>query len=248
MLDLYLWIMMVISIPTIANGNVHVRETNNDNNSRYNDSIPFTSSTTTTTTTVFTAARAKVKMRAQSLCSSYRRDSTFAVRSISNIDRGGGSDEDMTTDRKDGDDQSSNIDSSSSSPFEIIKETVVYSGWRTITQRKVRMRNGHVVDFDLVGVKTGGSAVLIFAWDTKSRTCTLIREYMPGSNDIHWGLAAGLVEDKHNHNIEEAARQELEGTLRRFFRSGRSHGGVGDEVQLCSVRLCSVQFYYQLAA
>ncbi|OEU08442.1 hypothetical protein FRACYDRAFT_229133 [Fragilariopsis cylindrus CCMP1102] len=95
--------------------------------------------------------------------------------------------------------------------FEIIDEKTVYSGWRTIVQRKVRMRNNKVVDFDLVGVKTGDSAVLIFAWDTKSKTATLIREYMPASNRILWGLAAGLVEEKHdNHNTELAARHELE--------------------------------------
>jgi hypothetical protein len=60
------------------------------------------------------------------------------------------------------------------SSFEILEETVAYSGWRTITQRKVRMRNGKIVDFDLVGVKTGPGAVLVFAWDTKTKTGTLI--------------------------------------------------------------------------
>jgi hypothetical protein len=43
---------------------------------------------------------------------------------------------------------------------------------------------------------------------------------MPGSNEVLWGLAAGLVEDKHNQNIEEAARQELEG---KFDVYGGSH-------------------------
>lgn len=96
------------------------------------------------------------------------------------------------------------------SGFEILKETIVYSGWRTILRRRVRMRNGKTADFDLVGVKTGGGAVLVFAWDTKSKTATMIREYMPASNRILWGLAAGLIEDKHGHNTELAARHELE--------------------------------------
>ena len=87
---------------------------------------------------------------------------------------------------------------SESSSFEILDEKTVYSGWRTILQRTIRMRNGKVVDFDLVGVKTGEGAVMIFAWDTKSKTATMIREYMPASHRILWGLAAGLIEDKQD--------------------------------------------------
>jgi hypothetical protein len=62
-----------------------------------------------------------------------------------------------------------------------------------------------------VGVKTGGGAVLIFAWDTKTKTATMIREYMPASHKILWGLAAGLVEgDKHGDDPIVAAQHELE--------------------------------------
>ncbi len=94
--------------------------------------------------------------------------------------------------------------------IEIVDEELVYSGWRTILKRRVKMRNGKLVDFDLVGVKTGDGAVLVFAWDSKTKTCTVIREYMPASNKILWGLAAGLIEDKHGQNTEIAARHELE--------------------------------------
>ena len=61
-----------------------------------------------------------------------------------------------------------------------------------------------------MGVKTGGGAVLIFAWDTETKTATLVREYMPGSHKILWGMAAGLVEDKHGHDVAKAAQDELE--------------------------------------
>eukprot|EP00980_Cylindrotheca_fusiformis_P015062 scaffold4157_cov136-Cylindrotheca_fusiformis.AAC.12 len=94
--------------------------------------------------------------------------------------------------------------------FEILDETVAYSRWRTITQRKVRMRNGNVVDFDLVGVKTGPGAVLVFAWDTKTKTATLIREYMPASHKILWGVGAGLIEKKHGEDPIVAGQHELE--------------------------------------
>ena len=99
------------------------------------------------------------------------------------------------------------------------------------------MRNGKIVDFDvsalpsivvffrtlalrysylernihkLVGVKTGESAVLVFAWDRKTKTASLIREYMPASHRILWGLAAGLVEEKHGSDVLTAAQDELE--------------------------------------
>jgi NUDIX domain len=123
--------------------------------------------------------------------------------------------------------------------FTILEETLMYSGWRTIVKRKVRMRNGKVVDFDvsvyevywsrvvtffrslpdplvplsheqLVGVKTGGSAVMVFAWNTHTKTATLVREYMPASHRILYGLAAGLVEEKHGADVATAARDELE--------------------------------------
>jgi len=132
---------------------------------------------------------------------------------LESIPRGGDADNGNDDGYNDG---SKTTDSTTTSPaselsgFEIIDEKIVYSGWRTILQRKVRMRNGKVVDFDLVGVKTGEGAVLVFAWDTKSKTATVIREYMPASNRILWGLAAGLIEEKHGHDTELAARHELE--------------------------------------
>ncbi|KAL3937139.1 MAG: hypothetical protein SGBAC_007677, partial [Bacillariaceae sp.] len=101
-------------------------------------------------------------------------------------------------------------DDEPSSSFEILDETVAYSRWRTIVQRKVKMRNGKVVDFDLVGVKTGDAAVLVFAFDTKTKTATLVREYMPASHKVLWGVAAGLIEDKHGHDASLAAEHELE--------------------------------------
>ena len=62
----------------------------------------------------------------------------------------------------------------------------------------------------MVGVKTGDSAVLIFVWDTKTKTATLLREYMPASHDILFGISAGLVEKKHNDSVLQAAHDELE--------------------------------------
>jgi hypothetical protein len=46
-------------------------------------------------------------------------------------------------------DASNNNNNNNNNAFEILEEKVAYSGWRTVTQRTVRMRNGKVVDFDV---------------------------------------------------------------------------------------------------
>lgn len=51
----------------------------------------------------------------------------------------------------------------------------------------------------------------VFAWDTRTKTATLVREYHPGPHKMLVGCAAGLVEfDKHNSDIKMAAQHELE--------------------------------------
>ena len=59
----------------------------------------------------------------------------------------------------------------------------------------------------------GAGAVLIFAWDSKTKTAVIIKEYNPGCHKILAGLAAGIVETdvhKHGSNFDIAARHELE--------------------------------------
>mmetsp|Transcript_19333 Transcript_19333/g.28610 ORF Transcript_19333/g.28610 Transcript_19333/m.28610 type:complete len:244 (-) Transcript_19333:15-746(-) len=96
--------------------------------------------------------------------------------------------------------------------YEIIRDKLIFSGrWRSLTSRLVRMKNRtKEVDFEIFN-QLGKGCVLIFAWDSKSKTATLIREYNPGPNKILNGIAAGLVEaDKHGSCYETAARHELE--------------------------------------
>ena len=69
-------------------------------------------------------------------------------------------------------------------------------------------------NFQIVGQAGCNQAVLIFAWDTSTKTATLIQEYMPGANSLKVGVAAGMVESKHNLDGEDsvltAAKHELE--------------------------------------
>lgn len=57
----------------------------------------------------------------------------------------------------------------------------------------------------------GAGASIVFAWCTKTKTATIIKEYNPGCDRILAGLAAGIVEiGKHGSDYDLAARQELE--------------------------------------
>jgi hypothetical protein len=59
----------------------------------------------------------------------------------------------------------------------------------------------------------GAGAVIVFAWNSKTKTAVIIREYNPGCHKILSGLAAGIVEkdiNKHNADFDLAARHELE--------------------------------------
>ena len=55
----------------------------------------------------------------------------------------------------------------------------------------------------------GAGAVIIFAWDSNTKTAVIIKEYNPGCNKILSGLAAGIVEtdvEKHGADFDIAAK------------------------------------------
>eukprot|EP00978_Attheya_sp_CCMP212_P047698 scaffold422992_cov44-Attheya_sp.AAC.2 len=118
------------------------------------------------------------------------------------------------TNSKDNDDASSllaavnkNNPNDEEEEHEIIHSEVVYSRWRKVIRRVVRMPKGNIVDYD------GAGAVIIFAWDTETKTATLVREYNPGCHRVLGGLAAGLVEHGEKHEGGDplvAAHHELE--------------------------------------
>ena len=96
--------------------------------------------------------------------------------------------------------------------YQIIDEEVRYQGWRKVIRRSVQSpKLTKSVDFDVIDqTHTTSGAVIIFAWNSTSKTATIIREYMPGCHRVLGGLAAGIVEDHKHMSEEEAARHELE--------------------------------------
>lgn len=107
--------------------------------------------------------------------------------------------------------------------YEIINEEVHYSGWRKVIRRSVNTINKpdqKTIHFDIIDQASSSmsGAVIVFAWNSTSKTATIVREYMPGPHRVLSGLAAGIVEDgKHSSKegidddpIIVAARYELE--------------------------------------
>ena len=87
--------------------------------------------------------------------------------------------------------------------FKILSETVLHDNWRKLVSRRVELPSGHKADFEIVsqgdrGGRVSDQAVLVFCWNRQTQTATLIREYMPAVHKLVMGLAAGMVEDKHN--------------------------------------------------
>ena len=113
--------------------------------------------------------------------------------------------------------------------YEIINEEVHYSGWRKVIRRSVNSNTNNsnnnssddnsntTIHFDIIDqAHSNSGAVIIFAWNSTSKTATIVREYMPGPHRVLSGLAAGIVEEgKHSSKEGEedtliAARYELE--------------------------------------
>ena len=63
------------------------------------------------------------------------------------------------------------------SRFDKVKDEVVFKGWRQIIRRTLKLPNGSIKDFDILSTKT---SIVVFNWDTKTKTTTLIQEYHPG--------------------------------------------------------------------
>ena len=99
--------------------------------------------------------------------------------------------------------------------YAILSEEVRYDGWRRVLRRRVRPPPSSgpsaPIDFDVVDQACGtAGAAIIFAWNTTSKTATIIQEYMPGPHRVLSGLAAGVVEEDKHADALVAARHELE--------------------------------------
>jgi len=93
--------------------------------------------------------------------------------------------------------------------FKTIREEIVYNGkYRKILQRDVVFPDNKTVTFDVL--TQGCGSVVVFAWDSKTRTTTLIREYHPGIQRLMYGCPAGMFEQKKHQSALQCAQFEFE--------------------------------------
>jgi len=133
---------------------------------------------------------------------------------------------------------------------EIIKEFVAYNRFRKIIERTVKTPKGKVLDFDIVD-QNGAGAVIIFAWCTKTKTVTILREYNPGCHRILHGLAAGIIEtcpDKHDSDPLLAAHHELEEELHLSGGTWHRLTEEGCTVAMDKYNACMITAYLVLDA
>ncbi|GKZ01212.1 hypothetical protein MPSEU_001072500 [Mayamaea pseudoterrestris] len=92
---------------------------------------------------------------------------------------------------------------STNNDFAIISDRVIHDGWRKLVRRTVTLPSSLQVEFEIVGQRGTDQAVLVFVWHSRTKTVTLIREYMPALHKRVLGLAAGMVEDS-KHATQDA--------------------------------------------
>ena len=69
---------------------------------------------------------------------------------------------------------------------------------------------GKTVRWHIVGCPLGNfSSVVIFPYDSRTGTCSLIREYCPGIHEVKSGIPGGLYEQHKHDDLMNAARDEL---------------------------------------
>ena len=92
--------------------------------------------------------------------------------------------------------------------FPVVGEELVYDGWRKVTRRDVIMPNGRKTSFDIFS--SASSSIVVFVWDTKTKTTTLVQEYYPGLEKVMYGAVGGVYEEKKHGSVLRCAQFELE--------------------------------------
>ncbi|GJD11556.1 Zinc finger protein ZPR1 [Galdieria sulphuraria] len=91
----------------------------------------------------------------------------------------------------------------------VVDEKVVFQEYFCIYRRKVNFQEQQH-SFDIVGHPNSNfSAALVFPFDAKKKTVTLLKEYHPGSNSLLYSFPGGLFDSKKHASIVDTAKAEL---------------------------------------
>ncbi|KAI9478484.1 MAG: hypothetical protein EXX96DRAFT_249554 [Benjaminiella poitrasii] len=92
----------------------------------------------------------------------------------------------------------------------IVSEKILHKRYVTVWNRTTQFDDGRVIDWDIVGHDTSyPTFVIVFIFNTTTKTTTLIKEYAQGSNEIKYTCPAGAYDRKKHKSILEAARHEM---------------------------------------
>eukprot|EP01040_Poterioochromonas_malhamensis_P004728 gene4728-5073_t len=89
-----------------------------------------------------------------------------------------------------------------------VEETVAYQGFRNIVKRNIKLPNDKIIEIEVL--KHRHESVVVFSWNSTSKTTTLVREYHPGPELSLYGTVAGMYEKSKHHSALECAEHELE--------------------------------------
>jgi len=91
----------------------------------------------------------------------------------------------------------------------IVQEQIVWEKYFSIYRRQVNL-SGKLVAFDVIGHPASNfCAALVFPFDTKNKTATLVKEYYPGDNSMLYSFPGGLFDPKKHESILATAKAEL---------------------------------------
>jgi hypothetical protein len=89
-----------------------------------------------------------------------------------------------------------------------IKDEVAYEGFRNIVRRTTKLPNDQIVVYDVL--KQTHESVVVFSWDSKTKTTSLVEEYHPGPEVSIYGTVAGMYFKDKDASAFECAQHELE--------------------------------------
>lgn len=118
-----------------------------------------------------------------------------------------------------------NSDSKEQSESLTIKEEVAYQGFRNIVKRHIKLPNEKVIEIEVL--KHRHESVVVFSWNSTSKTTTLVREYHPGPELTLFGTVAGMYEKAKHHSALECAEHELEEEAQ--LRTSKWYALLGEE-------------------
>jgi hypothetical protein len=90
----------------------------------------------------------------------------------------------------------------------LIKEETVFQGYRNVVRKFVKLPTGHNATYDCLSQRH--ESIVVFVWDSKTATTTLVREYHPGPHKYLFGIVAGMYEYHKHESPLQSAQHELE--------------------------------------